>query len=236
MPFQKREFYENQGNLILEGKLSIDPSNDGVRNMVLAIFSQTDAGLVLNIGIGPKPIVDIALMERGYKVIGIDISHALTKIAKAMFVQKGFNPSLTVSEALNLPFADAVFDFCLCAEVIEHLQDSATLFREINRILKPGGKLILTTPSKISLAGVILGLKQGFNKNIAHVREYTGSEIIKFTREFFKLKARYYTRAFPAEECSFLEAPVGKICNFIVSLPYLNKLGNHMGFLFEKLS
>lgn len=235
MPSKEREFYENQGNLILEGKLIVEPNNDDVRNMLLEIFNQIGAGLVLDIGIGPKPIVDIVLMERGYNVLGTDISHSFTKIAKSMFEQKRLNPYLVASEAVNLPFSDAVFDFCLCSEVIEHLQDPIALFKEINRVLRQNGKLILTAPNKVSLAGAIIGLRQGHNKNTAHIREYTGSQIIKLSRNFFRLKVRYYTRSFPMGEYSLLEAPMAKICNFIVSLPCLNKLGNHIGFLFEKL-
>ena len=45
-----------------------------------------------------------------------------------------------------LPFDDAQFDTVLSSDVIEHLPDPVLAFREMGRILKPGGKLILNTP------------------------------------------------------------------------------------------
>ena len=47
-----------------------------------------------------------------------------------------------------VPYADATFDTVLCCELIEHLfEDPMHMMREINRILKPGGHLVLTTPN-----------------------------------------------------------------------------------------
>lgn len=46
----------------------------------------------------------------------------------------------------KLPFADACFDTILLSDVLEHLWNPATLWCEMNRILKPGGHIILNTP------------------------------------------------------------------------------------------
>ncbi|MCB0421235.1 MAG: class I SAM-dependent methyltransferase [Bdellovibrionales bacterium] len=46
-----------------------------------------------------------------------------------------------------LPFADAEFDFVICQEGIEHMQDQLGVFKEFHRVLKPQGTLFLTTPS-----------------------------------------------------------------------------------------
>lgn len=45
-----------------------------------------------------------------------------------------------------LPFADGSFDTILSSDVIEHLPEPTLAFREMGRVLKPGGKLILNTP------------------------------------------------------------------------------------------
>lgn len=47
----------------------------------------------------------------------------------------------------RLPIADRHADVVLCQEAIEHLQDPLTALCELNRILRPGGSLILTTPN-----------------------------------------------------------------------------------------
>lgn len=54
--------------------------------------------------------------------------------------------SLTVGNALSLPFPDASFDKILCSEVLEHIPDYEQAVAEIDRILKPGGTLALSVP------------------------------------------------------------------------------------------
>lgn len=47
----------------------------------------------------------------------------------------------------RLPIDDAHADMVICQEGVEHVPDQLFLFREFNRILRPGGRLIITTPS-----------------------------------------------------------------------------------------
>lgn len=65
--------------------------------------------------------------------------------------------------------ADNHFDFVITFQVLEHIEDDVFFLREIYRILKPGGKLILSTPNKL----------QSLTRNPWHVREYTISELKK---------------------------------------------------------
>ena len=51
-----------------------------------------------------------------------------------------------VSNITNIPVEDASFDAILCSEVFEHLPDPLLALDEFARLLKPGGKLIITTP------------------------------------------------------------------------------------------
>ena len=50
-----------------------------------------------------------------------------------------------------LPFADASFDFVICQEGIEHMPNQLHLFQELNRVLRPGGRAIVTTPNYSNL-------------------------------------------------------------------------------------
>ena len=50
-----------------------------------------------------------------------------------------------------LPFADASFDVVICQEGIEHMPNQLHLFQELNRVLRPGGRAIITTPNYSNL-------------------------------------------------------------------------------------
>ncbi|MDQ2900632.1 MAG: glycosyltransferase, partial [Acidobacteriota bacterium] len=96
------------------------------------------------------------------------------------------------AEKDRFPYDDRSFNIVLCCELIEHLfQDPMHLMSEVNRILKPGGNLILTTPniaSERAVAAILKGYHPGFFQayikpspagevDARHNREYTPGEI-----------------------------------------------------------
>lgn len=52
----------------------------------------------------------------------------------------------------RLPYADASFEYLCCLEGIEHLEDQFAFIRECWRVLRPGGRLLLSTPNVLGLA------------------------------------------------------------------------------------
>lgn len=64
---------------------------------------------------------------------------------------KGLNVLKGVDLHGTLPFSNDEFDVVLLTEVIEHLESYLTVIREVGRILRPGGRLILTTPNTYRL-------------------------------------------------------------------------------------
>ncbi len=71
--------------------------------------------------------------------------------------------------------ADNSFDFVITFQVIEHIQDDNKFVSEIHRVLKPGGKLIVTTPN----------IKMSITRNPWHIREYTIAELEQLLKKSF---------------------------------------------------
>ncbi len=90
------------------------------------------------------------------------------------------------AEKDRFPYADAYFDTVLCCELLEHLTaDPLFMLGEINRILKPGGHLVLTTPNLASLRS-IAGILQGYHPQLfsAYIRPRNGVVDARHAREY----------------------------------------------------
>jgi len=84
------------------------------------------------------------------------------------------------------PYPDGHFSTVLCCELIEHLtEDPMHLMSEINRIVKPGGHLVLTTPNIGSLRG-IAAILEGYHPGIftAYIRPRDGEVEARHNREY----------------------------------------------------
>jgi 2-polyprenyl-3-methyl-5-hydroxy-6-metoxy-1,4-benzoquinol methylase len=93
-------------------------------------------------GYGSKVVSSVA--ER---VIGVDVSRKT--IARAM--EKYRQPNLAYQVAnvdTHIPVESGTVDVVICLQVIEHLRQPKGLLQEIHRILRKGGKLIISTPNK----------------------------------------------------------------------------------------
>jgi SAM-dependent methyltransferase len=62
----------------------------------------------------------------------------------------------------TLPYADSSFDAASCIEVVEHVENQFHLARELYRILKPGGRAVVTTPNVLNLNSRLRLLRTGF--------------------------------------------------------------------------
>lgn len=62
----------------------------------------------------------------------------------------------------GLPFPDQSIDLAYSVEVLEHLEDQFGFLREVHRVLRPGGRIVLTTPNVLSLTSRLRTLLVGF--------------------------------------------------------------------------
>ena len=121
---------------------------------------------------------------------GYGIKHIAPKANKYLTLDKHpvyIDPAYTnVSfKQMNIPplmgIEDNSFDFVVSFQVIEHIEADETYVSEIHRVLRPGGKFIVTTPNK----------KMSITRNPWHVREYTIEELITLLgKSFSKVDAK----------------------------------------------
>jgi len=122
----KREFEENTSNEIFE---SITPIlHNGKRH--------------LDVGCGNGQIIQI-VRDKFSEIHGCDISITALNEAKKI----GLLPVCSNLNEGYIPYKDDFFDCSTALEVLEHVWDPSRLLKEIRRILKSGGRLILTTPN-----------------------------------------------------------------------------------------
>ncbi len=95
--------------------------------------------IVLDVGCGRNAAFLRAIEPRIQKGYGVDFKVAEFQTDKLKAVQ--------VHLGEELPFADASFDTVTMLAVLEHIEYEQAILKEIHRVLKPGGRLVLTVPS-----------------------------------------------------------------------------------------
>lgn len=97
-----------------------------------------------------------ALADHGAAVIGVDVSHEA--IRRARRARAGMDLRV-VPEGVPLPFAEDAFDVVWAGEVLEHVVDPVAWLADVRRVLRWGGRLVLTTPYHGRVTTVILGVR-----------------------------------------------------------------------------
>lgn len=146
-----------------------------------------------------KTVLDIASGE-GYgsnllasvasKVTGVDIDAETVKAAIEKYEKKRNNLSFLKGSADNIPATSGIFDVAVSFETIEHHNKHVEMIKEIKRVLKPGGLLIISSPDKLYYSD-----KPG-SVNPFHVKELYKHEFKSLLSDHFKNVTLYRQKAF----------------------------------------
>lgn len=112
------------------------------RPAVLALLGDVAGKRVLDAACGPGAHAQ-ALQERGALVTGCDRSAPELAIAR-----ERLRPGTRLDQVdltQRLPYGDGEFDAVLCALALHYLEDWSAPLREFNRVLRPGGRLVVST-------------------------------------------------------------------------------------------
>ena len=122
---------------------------------------------VLDVGAGRGAFTK-TLFDMGYNTSACDLFPELFEYDKIECKK--------VDVTNSFPYKDNSFDIAIAIEISEHILDHEVFFSELNRILKPGGILYLSTPNILSLKSRIRFLFKGFfySFNPLNMTNYNG--------------------------------------------------------------
>jgi SAM-dependent methyltransferase len=98
-----------------------------------------NSGLILEVGSGLSPMI-----TSSDTIVYSELSLSGLQTLKHRHGQGWY----VVADATHLPFRSDVFAHTVCSEVLEHIEDDRTALKEMARVLKPSGKLIITFPHR----------------------------------------------------------------------------------------
>lgn len=153
----------------------VDPDDPATRHenrrlheAILSAF-RIDSETVLDVGCGGGWIAS-ALLPLGKRVISFDV--AFGNVEKVSQKHKAENHFGVVGDVLNLPFADGSLDAVVSAEVIEHVLDTKAFVENLVRVLKPGGRAIISTPYKEKIQSSLCIHCNNLTPHNAHLRSF----------------------------------------------------------------
>ncbi len=146
------------------------------RRRALLLGEAAPGERVLDLGCGAGWFT-AALAGHGCAAIGVDIAERALERARETAPDADLR---LLGDDGTLPVGHGEIDLVWCSEVIEHVPDAAGLLGEVRRVLRPGGRLLLTTPAHGPLRRVLLAALRfdaHFDPLGEHVRFFTAASL-----------------------------------------------------------
>lgn len=120
------------------------------------------------------------------KVVGIDLDPRVAPL---------FHSEFHLGSISSMPFDDATFDVVFSEYVMEHVADPAAAFREVARVLKPGGRFLVLTPNAYSYKSIVAALTPyRFHLAMGRIRYGRGHEADMYPTVYRCNTARKFRR------------------------------------------
>jgi SAM-dependent methyltransferase len=147
----REQAYPDSGNLLARSSIYVwqQPRRD-FHGLVLGQVEWAAGQRVLDVGCGPGAYLRrLHDLEPGLRLAGLDLSPGMASEARANVPAAG----VMVADAQSLPFPDGQFDHALAPHMLYHVPDIAGAVRELRRVLRPGGVLLVVTNALDHLDG-----------------------------------------------------------------------------------
>lgn len=136
------------------------------------------AGLrILDVGCGDG-VLALELAAKDASVVGIDASPEMIAVARDRAARTGKQARFEVTGAENLPFASGTFDVAVAVTVLCFAESAGAILREMARVLRPGGRLIIGELGRWSTWASVRRIKGWLGSPIwRQARFLTGSDL-----------------------------------------------------------
>lgn len=124
--------------------------------IILSSLKITPGKKILDIACGWGEVLALA-KEKGLEVFGIDISKHAIKLAR----ERIGGGNLQVAQAEKLPFKDNTFDYIVCIGSLEHFDSPEKALKEISRVIKPNGRILIRVPNLYFLGHIFMAVRYG---------------------------------------------------------------------------
>ncbi len=162
------EEYDRQWG-VLSDFIRYHPGDRHRRRLIGKIVRDLDCRTILDVGCGPGELVYFFRQTRGdCELTGCDLSPEVVAANRQRIPEANFHVLDVSSNTL-----DEQFDLVVCSEVIEHIEDQAEAFRNLAKMVAPGGNLLVTCPT-----GTVYPTEVHFG----HVRHPRMNELIEMGR------------------------------------------------------
>ncbi|WP_456365547.1 class I SAM-dependent methyltransferase [Thermococcus sp.] len=124
----------------------------------LLLKFMSERGRVLDLACGAGGF-SFLLEDMGFHVVGLDSSETMLRRARKFAEEKRSKVEFIKGDARELPFEDSSFDYVLFIDSLVHFEpsDLNSVFREVARVLKPGGRFILQFTDLRELLPLLMG-------------------------------------------------------------------------------
>ena len=140
---------------------------------ILCCLGDVKKKKVLDVGCGDGALT-YRIVKKGAEVIGLDNSEEGIRLAEQIFSEKKIPTRFILASAYKIPLESNSIDCVVLSEVIEHVAEPEKILSEIQRVLKPEGKVVISTPYRLSeIPGQF------------HVKEYYPSELKSLLAKYF---------------------------------------------------